>query len=91
MSFKKFVKVYGFCVVVSFIIFNIVLFVFLTFSGLSSGFYRVVLDSNVFCEHYLEFFLLCSGFFCFIVSLNYPFRFGFCLDRSKRRVGVKGK
>jgi len=44
----------------------ILFYILLTYSGLKTGIYRIILDSNMFFEHYIEFALLIIGGFFYI-------------------------
>jgi len=50
-------------------------FVGLTVNGITTGVYRIVIDSNLFFEHYVEFFLLVAGTICYIYFRRIRFTF----------------
>ena len=55
------------------IVFVIYLFLRLTYAGLTTGSYRVVIDSNTLNEHYFELALVIIGLICYVKTRKIKF------------------
>jgi len=49
------------------------IFISLTYQGLTTGVYRVVLDSNTLYEHYIELALVIIGLICYVKTRKIKF------------------
>ena len=64
-KYLSIIHMYGLSVMVSFVVLWIVLFVALSFNN-----YVHLIGTNSFYEHWIEFFILVSGFLCFIFTYS---------------------